>query len=149
MPCMANTGKTGNEFLALCANLIDQACQAAGMAKRTAAETALRVMKDAQQQFGGDSIYFPRGRTEVDERAAEVHAMWQAGAAIDEIAERYSYTPRWVYSLLGRERARLRNIRRTVESAHPSLHSPKPALPEAHTRTQPINLRQPQEGNQK
>jgi Mor family transcriptional regulator len=108
---MPSTKKSGHEFLAFCAAIIEQQLQAAGLTSRRASETALRVMDEARQFFGGDSIYFPKGRPDADERAAEVHALWQGGATVADIAARFNCTTRWVYSLLGRERARLSSIR--------------------------------------
>jgi Mor family transcriptional regulator len=110
---MPSIKKSGHEFLALCAAIIEQQLQAAGLTSREASETALRVMDEARDLFGGDSIYFPKGRPDADERATEVHSLWQGGATVADIAARFNCTTRWAYSLLGRERARLKAIRAT------------------------------------
>ena len=96
-----------------------------GVPAALAVVAALELMDDMRRQFGGLTIYFAKGaRPDVGEYAAEVFAAWSNGQLISNIAEQRGWTDRYVYKLLGRERARLSAVRAEAK-AHLSTHSRK------------------------
>jgi Mor family transcriptional regulator len=102
------------EFAAHCAQLLESALAANGVAAARASMAALTIMDELRKHFGGQSIYFAKGaRPDVEEHAAEVYSQHANGMRVSEIAELRGYTERYIYKLLGRERARLSSIRAT------------------------------------
>lgn len=117
--------RDGDDWCSTCAALIERRLTSGGMARSAASAVALEVFSELRGHFGGQTLYFPCGRVDASERAAEVHSKWQQGTTTVEIAAEYGVTEYWVWRLLARERHRLQQIRQTVERAHPSKHSIK------------------------
>ena len=113
----------GDDFSSTCAALVGRCLTSRGIAGSTANAVVLEVFSELRGHFGGQTLYFPCGRVDASERAAEIHHQWQHGKTTREMATEYGVTEYWVWRLLARERTRLQQIRQTVERAHPSKHS--------------------------
>lgn len=106
----------GEDFLSHCATTVERALVAAGIEGRHATTAAIEVMSAMRQNFGGCELYVPKGRSDVSEDAAEAFAQWSTGKAIGEIAADRGITVRWAYTLISKERARLKGLRMTRTS---------------------------------
>lgn len=113
----------GDDFNSTCAGLVERHLTNRGIAVSTASAITLEIFSELRSHFGGQTLYFPCGRVDASERAAEIHHQWQQGKTTREMAAEYGVTEYWVWRLLARERTRLQQIRQAVERAHPSKHS--------------------------
>ena len=113
----------GDDLASHCAALMSSCLTRADVSERSASEIVFDVMAELRKVFGGQNIYFPRGRsTETDERSASVYARWHGGMAIDAIASADGITLQWAYRLLARERRRLAEVDKAARRAKTTKH---------------------------
>lgn len=105
----ARTGlvrKRGPEVLAHLGVVLADRLEKEGVSSAKASEIALNIMGDLREEFGGQNIYFPQGRSQkVEEKAAEIFDKFSAGVTIEELAFEYQHSIQWIYRLIADERA--------------------------------------------
>ena len=113
----------GDDLASHCAAILSNCLARADVAEHSVSEIVLDVMTELRKVFGGQNIYFPRGRsTETDERSASVYARWHGGTAINAIAAADGITLQWAYRLLAMERRRLAEVDKVARHAKTTEH---------------------------
>lgn len=97
---------------AVCARVLMRS----GVPESTANRATVELVDVLRRDFGGWSIYIPKGRITKEERATEVHAQHAAGKTVAELADAYGFVPMYIYDLIAMEERRLRSIRGKAEA---------------------------------
>lgn len=97
------------ELLAFFCDVLADRLRRAGNDAEKANGIALDVTDVMRKQFGGQSIYFPKGMlTDADEKAEETYAAFMSGKTIHELAHEFNCSTVWVYRRIERVRAKRR-----------------------------------------
>ncbi|EAU0196824.1 hypothetical protein ATQ06_13005 [Salmonella enterica] len=109
--------KKGAEVLAYFGVVLSEQLGNAGLPEDSASKIALDVMDIMKFEFGGQNIYFPRGRIEqCRDKADEVYAKFMNGESIQSLAHEFGHSIQWIYQMIAQVRARLKAEREAART---------------------------------
>jgi len=101
------------ELLAFFCDVLADRLRRAGSDEAEANGIALDVTDVMRKEFGGQSIYFPKGIvSDADEKAEETYTAFMNGKTIPELAREFDCSTVWVYRRIERVRAKRRTERK-------------------------------------
>lgn len=95
------------ELLGFICDVLTDRLRRRGIGENETNEISLDITDSLCKEFGGQMIYFPKGKLiDADEKAEETYKAFMGGKNIPDLAREFNCSMAWIYTRISRVRAK-------------------------------------------
>jgi len=104
------------ELLGFICDVLADRLRRRGIGENETNEISLDVTDSLCREFGGQMIYFPKGKLiDADEKAEETYRAFMNGKNIPDLAREFNCSMAWIYTRISRVRAKRQAERKITQ----------------------------------